>query len=301
MRFALILISCSMLLAKDCIPISSSKILARDITGAAPLLSSLDPETVIAFAPLPGVQRVITGRELLAIAQRNGLEAEPTVPSVCVERAMRAIDRAELSRALVTALGVANAQLEILDFSNQAVPPGHLEFRVAGLNRPPADAPETPVIWRGRLVYDGDRSLAVWAKVRITVERSVLIAVEAIQSGGPIRAEQVKVSRASEFPLSPPALDSIVQVSGKCARRTISAGQRIVPAMLAEPMAVVQGETVHVRVVDGFAALTLEAIAQSTGARGEAVMIRNPTTGKTFRAVVEDKGKVIVRSSEGVE
>ena len=53
--------------------------------------------------------------------------------------------------------------------------------------------------------------------------------------------------------------------------------------------------------VDGLATLSLEAFAQSAGSKCDVIVLRNPATGKSFRGVIEDKGKVIVRSSEEVE
>ncbi len=301
MKLALILMNVAVMLGADCVPIAHDKIVARDLAGVIPVFGSLDPETVIGFAPFPGVQRVLSSRELLMLARRQGLETDTAIPSVCVQRAVRPIDRGEMNAALVAALGVADANLNLLGFSNQLIPAGHLEFAVAGLNKPPADAPDTPVIWRGRLVYDGNRSLAVWAKVRITVKRSAVVAAERIPAGTAIRPDQLKLNATVQFPFSGPYLDSISQAAGRVARQNLPAGQRIAPASLAEPTQILQGERVHVHVVDGQATLSLEAFAQSAGSKGDVIVLRNPATGKSFRGVVEDKGRVIVRSSEGVE
>ena len=300
MKLIFILVSLAMMSPAECISIAHGKIVARDLAGAVSGFSSLDPETVIGFAPAPGVQRVLSSREVLMIARRQGLETEGTMPSVCVERAVQPISRDEINAALVKLL-VADARLEIFGFSNQGLPPGRLEFAIAGLNKPPADKPEAPVIWRGRLVYDDDRSMAVWAKVSITVQRSAVVATERIQAGTTIRPEQLRVNQTIQFPFASPPLGSIAQVAGRVARQNIPAGQRIAPASLAEPTEVLQGERVRVRVVDGLAVLSLEAIAQSAGSRGDAIQVLNPATGKSFRGVVEDKGKVMVRPSEGVE
>jgi flagella basal body P-ring formation protein FlgA len=57
---------------------------------------------------------------------------------------------------------------------------------------------------------------------------------------------------------------------------------------------------VHVTVVDGSARLSLDAVAQSSGRKGESILMHNPSTGKNFHAVVEERGKATVRSSPGV-
>jgi flagella basal body P-ring formation protein FlgA len=301
MRLALILVALSVLLPAECVPVAAGKIIARDLAGAVPLFARLDPETVIGFAPFPGVQRVLSARELRLVAERHGLDPEGSIQSVCVERATNPVDPVQLNQTLVAALGIADARLEVLDFSKQLVPAGRLEFSLTGLNKPPADAADAPVVWRGRLAYDGDRSLAVWAKVRITVERPVLLTAEQIAAGTTIRAGQLKMVQAAQFPFSEPWLDSVSQAEGKIARRQILAGQRIPPAALAEPQDVHRADQVRVRVVDGQATLSLDAVAESSGSKGDAIMIRNPSTGKIFRATVEDKGLAVVRSTVGVE
>lgn len=301
MKLVFILMSVAVISGAECVSIARDRIVARDLAAAVPIFSSLDPETMVGFAPFPGVQRVLSPRELLIIARQHGLETETPIASVCIERAVQPIGRGEMNAALVAALGVPDANLEILGFSNQPVPAGQLEFAIAGLNKPPAEAPETPVIWRGRLVYDNQRSLAVWAKVRITVQRSVVVTTDRIQAGATVRSEQLKVSQTVQFPFSGPYLDSISQAAGRVARQNMPAGQRIAPASLAEPTEILQGERVQVQVVDGLATLSLEAFAQSAGSKGDVIVLRNPATGKSFRGVVEDKGKAIVRPSEGVE
>jgi flagella basal body P-ring formation protein FlgA len=52
-------------------------------------------------------------------------------------------------------------------------------------------------------------------------------------------------------------------------------------------------------VIDGSATLSLDTIAQSSGKKGESILVHNPSTGKNFRAVVEEKGKAITRSTPG--
>ena len=301
MKLLLFLLSCASLPAVECVAVNSSRIFARELTGAVPAFRGMDPETVIGFTPLPGVQRVLSARELQAFAQRAGLSLDTPIPAVCVERSVRPIELPDLQATLGAAVGAMDARLEIVDYSKTLVPPGHLEFPITGLNKPPADAPDTAVIWRGRLVYDGDRSMAIWAKTRITVERPALVATEQIGAGTTIRPEQFKMTHILQFPLAAVTPDTAAEVVGRTARRTILAGQAIFAEYLTTPRDVAAGERVHVRVVDGLAALSLEAIAQSAGSKGDFVTVRNPASGKTFRGTVEDKGKVVVRSSEGVE
>lgn len=301
MRSIVVLIVATLSARAACISVPSDRILARHLAGGVPLFQGLDPETPVGFAPMPGTQRILPGRELILLALRHGAFVTPgsVIPGLCVQREIHVILQDEMKAALLAALAIADADLEVLDFSSQALPPGHLEFHRGTLNKPPLNAPELPVIWRGRLIYDGQHSAVVWARVRITVECPFFIAAEEIPAGTVVRANQVKITSGRQFPFSTQSMDSSKQVIGKVARRSIAAGQRIVPAALEEPKEVARGEKVHVRVVDGLATLSFEGIAESAGKKGESILVHNPASGHNFRAVIEEKGKVVVRPVPG--
>ena len=55
-----------------------------------------------------------------------------------------------------------------------------------------------------------------------------------------------------------------------------------------------QGDTVEVQVQAGNAYLKFEARAEASGAVGDAIAVRNPTSGKRFLAKVQGKGQVFV-------
>jgi flagella basal body P-ring formation protein FlgA len=234
------------------------------------------------------------GRELTLIALRHGVVLSD-VPDVCIARALRAITPAEMQAALELALGIPDAHVEIEEFSNQLLPPGRLEFQRSSLNHPPAIAPDSPVLWRGRLVYDLHHSAAVWAKVRVTVERSTFLAALDIPAGAVVHDAEVKAATIREFPFAGPWLDSSAEIVGKVARHGIRAGQRITALALDEPKDVVRGDIVEVRVIDGPATVSLDGIAESSGKKGDTILVRNSASGRNFRAVIEEKGKAVVR------
>ena len=281
-----------------CVAVPSSSILARDVSAAIPLFQTLDPETVIGFAPFPGTVRVLSSRDVVLTGRRYGwLSSGEAAPSVCVERVVRHLSIEEVKAALLSALDIADAQLEVLDFSNRPLPPGQLAFPRALLNRPPGNDPQTPVIWRGKLSYDDQRSLMVWAKVRITVEREVFVATQTIPKGAVIRADQVAITHIRQFPSLDRSPDLHLAVAGKVARRTLPAGQPIVAGELEILQDVVRGATVHVEAIDGGASIRFDAIAQASGQKGEFIMVHNPSSGRNFRALIQDRGQVLVRES----
>jgi flagella basal body P-ring formation protein FlgA len=282
-----------------CVAVPSSKILARDLATAIPLFQALDPGVVIAFAPFPGTVRILSSRDIFLTARRYRLAfaGGEAAPSLCVERVVRHLSIEEVTAALLSALDIARVRLEILEFSNQPLPPGRLAFQRASLSQPPGNNPLTPVIWRGNLIYDDHHSLAVWAKVRISVDCEVFLAADTIPMGTVIRAEQVAATHISQFPLLQPSPRLPLVVAGKIARRTLAAGQRIVGEDLEELKDVLRGETVHVQAMDGGASIRFDAIAQSSGQKGETIMVHNPSSGRNFRALIAGREQVVVRGT----
>ena len=284
-----------------CVAVSSDKILVRDVGEAWPFLQVIDPETPIGFAPRPGVQRVLSIRELILFAHAHGLEpGNEAIPSICVERVVRPISPEEMRAAILSTIGATDIDLEVLEFSREPLPPGRLEFRSVQLGRPPGENPDIPVIWRGILHYDSQSSLSVWAKIKVSVGCIFLVAAEDVPAGTLITAAQVKEvpGRQPPFPTSP--IQTSPSIIGKVARRNIRAGQRFPADALEEPNEISKGDMVHVLVVDGTAILSLDAVAQSSGKKGDGVLLHNPATGKNFRGLIEAKGKATVRSSPGV-
>ena len=303
MRLLAIAVAAAALARGACITVNSAAIVAGDLAPAVPQFAPLPPETPLGFAPFPGIQRVLSSREVVAIAAQNGLSFAPgdRAPSVCVERAVRTLSAEELKPILLAALGIPDLELEILEVSSQPVPlKGRLEFRREGVNH--RGDPHIPVIWRGRYLYDSQGGLSIWARVRLAVRREEIVAAEAIPVGAAITPAQLRSATQPEFPILDasfnPAL-TIERASGMLARRAIAAGQKITPDMLEAPKDIRRGDTVRVRVIAGAATLSLDAIAESSGNKGETIVLRNPSSGRNFRARIEAQREAVVHLPTG--
>jgi len=280
-----------------CLPIAGSQILASDLAAANTLFSRLHPDAAFGYAPLPGARRLLLGRELAAFARREGFSFENTpIADVCVERQAAPLNTADLSAALADAAGIPDARIELLDYSRQPLPPGRLEFPWNSVGAPPACNPAIPIIWRGRLNYDGRHSLAVWAKVRISVQRPVVVTASDLIPGHAIEAGQLRLIQMPAFPSRSGFLETLEPALGKTVNRPVRAGQKLSAAALRELDEIRPGERVLVRVVDGSAYLSLEGTALSGGSKGASISLRNPSGGRIFRGTVEDKGVVVVRT-----
>jgi len=79
----------------------------------------------------------------------------------------------------------------------------------------------------------------------------------------------------------------VERVEGCLPRRTIPVDSPVWADSLDPPMEIVKGDRVTVSVHSGLSALTLDADATTSGRRGDAVWLRNPHSGKLFRARID--------------
>jgi flagella basal body P-ring formation protein FlgA len=282
-----------------CVAVTAGNIKARDLASAVPQFQALDSNAIIGPAPFPGIVRLLSSRDVFVIGRRFGVVFPPeeAAPSVCVERVVHQLSIEEVREALLLALAIADVRLEILEVSDHPVPPGQLAFPSTSLNKPPGNNPLIPVMWPGKLIYDDKRSLSVWAKVKVSVDREIFVARESIPQYSVIRADQIASIRRRQFPTLQPSPILPLVIVGKVARRTLPAGQPIVAEALDDPQDVLRGETVHVQSINGGASVRFDAIAQSSGQKGEVIMVHNPYSGQAFPALIEGREQVVVRGS----
>jgi flagella basal body P-ring formation protein FlgA len=282
--------------AASCIAVEGDRIRAADLAAAGPAFARVAPEETLGYAPSPGARRMLGPRELERMAARHGI-ALPPAPGLCVERAMELLTAERVLEALRQAAGDPSARIEIVEFSRYPVPRGELEFDRSGYTAPPEGA-RAPAVWRGRLRYAGNRSVAVWARVRALVPGTRLVAAEDLPAGRPIQASQLRVE-AAELPLFGGAgPQSIESAAGRAPRRAIKAGSDVPAGILEEANAVERGDTVSVEVTSGAAQLSLSAKAETAGRKGDLIMLRNPDSGRRFQGRVGDQGKVIIDAKQ---
>ena len=255
-------------------------------------MSPLAPETPIGYAPVPGARRIYRAVEVARLAARYHVTVE-SASEICFERVMEMLQPERVVNAMRHALDNAEARVEVVETSRYPVPPGEVQFSRSTL--PPAA--DGPVIWRGFVRYGGERRFAIWARVRILVRAQKIIAAENLAAGSPIDAKQVRLEDYDVFPSAQgeaPIVDGIV---GKIPRKAIAAGSAIPASLLQEPKDVERGEMVQVEVRSGAARLKLEGRAQTAGRTGDAIRVRNLSTGKSFSAHVSAKGRVVLTAA----
>jgi flagella basal body P-ring formation protein FlgA len=284
MKFALMFAFALRLFA--CRAVDAAQITGKDLAAASPLFSALDPNLVIGPAPVPAVERALRPEELLRIAKQNGITISGPAPEICFERATEPLTPEKLLPILRAALAIPDAKIEIVDFSRVAVPRGSLQFTRTGL------APNG--LWRGRVNFDDNRSMAVWARVRVTTEQSWVEAIAALAPGPPIDTAQLKLVKGPRSPLGPAPLDSLKAVAGRSVSRLVKTGEPIFANMLIAPREVERGDTVRVDVSSGNAHLSFDAVSQTSGRDGELILLKNPDNGRYFQARIVGRDKASI-------
>ncbi len=85
-----------------CHVVTDDVIRMRDLAAADAAFSSLDADSVVAYAPLPGSVRILQVAQLTRLAQRHGI-GDSDFRDVCFQRAMRQLGEQELLDGLRSA------------------------------------------------------------------------------------------------------------------------------------------------------------------------------------------------------
>ena|GEM_PF-879926 len=273
-----------------CHPITADWIYGRDLAAAAPSLAGLPPDLPVSFSPIPGLARVFHVGELRHLAAAHHLSEARINENICFAWPLENLTAARITRAIEHTLAGRHPQIEIVDQSHAPIPAGELIFPLAGLSA----LSDKPVIWKGYVAYAGSRRFSTWANVRVTIREPRLVASVALRAGEPVPAAQVKTD-FYEGPLPrEKAFTTIDELTGLLARRDIRAGATLVESLFEAAKDVERNELVTVWIEEGAAHIQTQGVAQWAGRRGEIISVRNPKTGRIYRARVEEKGTVRV-------
>jgi flagella basal body P-ring formation protein FlgA len=276
-----------------CLTVDTERIFAADLAKVAPIFAAIPQDRILGYSPAPGTRRVVDTLELVRFATPYRI-AIPEGTQLCFERKMQKLDEAAIRAAILESLPTKEAHVEVLAISDATSPEGMISFPVNGLSVSAAVDPTTPILWRGYVTYDKSKRFALWARVRISAQLTRVVAVRALTPGDAIKPDQVRLETYEGFPLRSEIARRLDEVVGRALIRTAREGSALLRSDLTEPLLVRRGESVTVSVVSGGAQIQLEATAENQGRQGDLVSLRNPSSGKLFRARVEGKDKAIL-------
>ena len=272
----------------SCIAVSGLSITAHHLAEAVPAFVPANPDAFVSYAPDPGIQRVFPGAELRQALGRFGYKTEEPLPNVCFARPVAVITTEAALKAMHTTLG-ETAKIQIVELSLMPAPEGELVFPREGLGTPPV------ALWRGYVKYDGgEKKFPVWARLMVTVPIIRAIANEELKPGLPIRASQIRMETEETFPERRTTAQSAKEIDGLLPARPITAGTPVWNDAVRFPPDVEKGQRVTVTVHSGNAQLSFDAEAQAAAHIGEFVALKNPESGKVFRARVAAKGSAAI-------
>jgi flagella basal body P-ring formation protein FlgA len=262
----------------------NDQIRAGDLAARFPEWAAVPPETPLALAPAPGVQRVLRVLELRRMAERWSVSSVP-VSDVCVTRPVAVSNAEQLLAAMRKELPAAH--IEMLDFSRQPAPQGTLAFPVTGLRQGPSGG-----YWSGYVTYGGNHRFTLWARVKVTVATPRVVATQDLKPNMTLDTAALRVEMRDEVPAAG-FVSTVEEVAGKVSRRAIPAGTALRTEFLEPAKVVLRGDTVQVEAVRGGVQLSLECVADASGAVGDIIPILNPVSKRRFPARVEAKGQVV--------
>lgn len=279
-----------------CFPATGNRIVGGELALADARFAAMPSTLTIGFAPAPGTRRVFGVTELQRIARSNGIQTEG-LTEVCFEVAMRFIRPEEAVTAMRRGLPT-DATLKLIELRAVEVPEGRIEFPLNGLE-PALESNHGVQLWRGDVLYAETRRVSIWARVEVTTQYKAVIAARDLLADTPIEAASLRLETRTG-PLERQSFAGRIEdVQGRVAKRAIKAGSVFPVNVLEQAPAVRRGDAVPVEVQSGPAQLRFEAIAENTARGGELVELRNPLSGKTFRARLNQDGKAVIIINAG--
>jgi flagella basal body P-ring formation protein FlgA len=256
-------------------------------------LNKMPGDAVIGYSPAPGARRVFNSMELQRIGAPYGVAVAPD-EQVCFEWSLQTLTDDVVRTAIRESLQSPGAHVDVLAISRSQAPAGKVSFPLSGLLASTLSGPDTPVTWRGEVLYHGSRKFSVWARVRMSATMTRVVATQLILPGQNVAANQVRVETYDDFPLRNDIARNIEDVVGRMPRRALRVGLPVFRSDLIEPLEVQRGDIVDVTAISGAAQLRMPALAETQGRQGDMISLKNPRTGKVFRARIEGKDKALV-------
>ena len=286
-RLAIVAVLLASACAADCLPVTTSRITGSDLAKANPAFAALPATYIVGIAPEPGQRRVLTAAELDRIAAANRVPRTPFT-EVCFTVPVAKLAEKDMVAAMRKVLS-PDAEVKIIEASNGDVPAGSTEFPLASLEPPAADSGGVQ-LWRGFVRYAETRKAPIWARVSLVEHFKAVVAARDLSPNTAWGIEMGSFFRVEERTGPPPRekiATSLADLAGRQVTRSIKAGDVIPMVALTAAWDVRRGDPIRVEVRSGEAHLSFDAIAETPARQGDMVELRNPTSGKLFRARLE--------------
>jgi flagella basal body P-ring formation protein FlgA len=263
-------------------------------------MQQADATTILAFAPLPGIERRVTRRELIEWGEDLGLTLQPeSLPeAVVLARKMRRLPGEQVRELVTGAVAArhnaaeAQVEVELHSFSEPLLPAEPLDFELVSplsrLGRPT----HLTLRWTNANGRSGSLSFRATARVhgsyavaRETIEaRTEVTAQDFVFEDGPLPGDP------AEFLVEPKDVES------KQLRQSLKAGQTLERRMIEAAETVKRGDLIELQLRSRAVVLRTPARAEQSGATGEVIRCRNLESGTIVQAVIVNQRRAEVIS-----
>jgi flagella basal body P-ring formation protein FlgA len=279
--------------SSQCLVVREDRVRIADLVNANPGLRELDQNLVVFPSPLIGSVRRLGPVEWRQVPALRGYR----MPDLCIQRADRELTREDVVAAIGGQLPV-EVEWELIDFSRFRVPEGRVEFLRSDLLRQSPPGASTPTLWRGRVVTEQGEQAAIWARVRMQVQRRVLVAAHELAPGFRLQPDDFVEESRAMFPFGGQEVATESLKRGLEVRRVVAKGTLLAQSMVRPHVAQVKvGQTVRVVVVTGEVRLEMAGTVEMSAKQGTQTWVRLAATGKKLRGMVQPEGTVVVEVS----
>jgi flagella basal body P-ring formation protein FlgA len=292
-RLAILAVLLANVCAADCVPVTTNRITGRDLAKVNPAFAGIPATYIVGIAPEPGQRRIFTTAELERVAATNRIP-KTAFTEVCFEISVAKLAEKDLLAAMRRVLS-PDAEVKIVESSSGDVPAGTIEFPRTSLEPPAADSGVQ--LWHGFVRYAETRKALIWARVSLVEHFKAVVATRDLAPNTALGSEMGSFFRVEERTGPPPRekiAASLADVAGRQVTRSIKAGDVLPMAALTAAWDVRRGDPIRVEVRSGEARLAFDAIAENPAREGDMVELRNPGSGRLFRARLEQGARAII-------
>ena len=252
----------------------------------------ISDDLVFGAAPQPGVTRTVNAAELVRWAKAHGA-GNPHATDGCFAWKTRQLTESEVTTAMRASLD-PEVELNLVELSRFAVPEGKVIFDRTGLSEPSLIYSNRPVIWNGYVQYSQNHKMKVWGKVLLSISSSRITVVTPIRAGETIQADQITEEKIKQFPYLRQRPQTLQDVVGRVARRSLRAGSVFSDLDLVPEVDVKRGDMVVLEAPFGHGLLRTQAVAEASARIGDRLLVRNPDSGKVMQAKLVSANRAVV-------
>ena len=276
--------------ATECVAVEGPEVQVMALAPFVDRAQFSQMDRILTSTPDPGTRRWITVAEMRqwGLSPRESLAA----PGVCVERQLYPLQSEEVMREIQVALQRDHGSAHLARITSVQpllVPKGHLRLPASGFQLLSAGGGFCSFLWRGSVEFDSHRLIGVRILGRYQAGTVRFAAKRSLQPGDVLGASDYEVTK--EAGCSRGAEGEPESPEGSIIRRALNEGDNIDAAVLRAPIVVEQGTAVRVVALVGGASVSIEAIAEKPGRRGESVFVQNKQTGKRIRVRLTGSGE----------